>query len=66
MRGVVGGRGGKYEAKARVMEKGYSLKSLMVASRVEAFLCDGGLEKGMVFLGDGRRSGDIETLWKGD
>ena len=28
----------KYEAEARVMEKGYSLKSLVVATRIEACL----------------------------
>ena len=48
------------------MEKGYSLKSLVAASRVEAFLLAGGHAKRMFFFGSGRLMGSEETLWKDD
>ena len=57
---------GKYKAEARVMEKGYSLKSLVAASRVEAFLRAGGHAERMFFFGSGRLMGNGETLWKDD
>ena len=57
---------GKYKAEARVMEKGYSLKSLVAASRVEAFLRAGGHAERMLFLGSGRLMGSEETWWKDD
>ena len=47
---MVGSRGeGKYEAEAKVMEKGYSLKSLVAPTRKEAFLRDGDLGKWKTF-----------------
>ena len=48
------------------MEKGYSLKSLIVASLVEAFLRADHLVNGMFFFGDGRLSASGEALWKAD
>ncbi len=48
------------------MEKGYSLKSLVAASRVEAFLRAGGHAERMLFFGSGRLMGSEETLWKDD
>lgn len=53
-------------AKARVMEKGYSLKSLTVASRVEACLRAGDFGKYMFFFGNGRLIGSSDLLWKAD
>lgn len=62
------GSGGeeKYEAKARVIEKGYSLKSLVVATRKEAFLRVGNVRGRVPFFGDGRLIGSREALWKVD
>ena len=61
-------RGGKerYKAEARDMEKGYSLKSLIAASRVEAFLRAGDHGARMFFFGSGRLMGSGKTLWKAD
>ena len=53
-------------AKARVMEKGYSLKSSLVASRVEAFLRAGDRGECVFFFGSDRLMGGEETLWKDD
>ena len=58
--------GGKYEADAAVMEKGYSLKSLVAPTLKEAFLREGELGKWNVFLGEGRLIGSRETWWKAD
>ena len=59
-----GGR--RYEAKARVMEKGYSLKRFLVASLVEAFLRAGGHDERMFIFGSDRLVGSGEALWKAD
>ena len=61
-----GGEGERYVAEARIMEKGYSLKSLMAASLVEAFLRDGDLEESIGLFGIGRLIGNGEALWKVD
>ena len=53
-------------AKARVMENGYSLKSSLVASRVEAFLRPGCHGERVFFFGSDRLMGGEETLWKDD
>ena len=58
--------GERYEAKARVMEKGYSLKSSLVASRVEAFLRAGSHGGCVGFFGSDRLMCGEETLWKDD
>lgn len=60
------GRGVVYMANARVMEKGYSLKSLIVASRVDAFLRAGDHGEYMFLFGSGRLLRSEETLWKAD
>lgn len=58
--------GKEYRAEARVMEKGYSLKSLVVASRVEAFLRTGDHGEVIFFFNCGRLMGSEEMLWKAD
>lgn len=67
-KGGVGGKWGeeKYEAKARVIENGYSLKSLVVATRKEAFLRVGNVRGRILFFVDGRLIGNREALWKAD
>lgn len=57
---------GMYMVKARVMEKGYSLKSFLVASRVEACLRVGSHVERMFFFGVCRLMGSEEKLWKDD
>ena len=52
--------------KARVMEKGYSLKSFLVASRVEACLRTGSHVDIMFFFGVCRLTGSEGKLWKAD
>ena len=53
-------------AEARVMEKGYSLKSRTVASRVEACLRAIGLRGRTTRFGTGRLIESKEMLWKAD
>ena len=52
--------------KARVMEKGYSLKSFFVASLVEACLRAGSHVERRFFFGVCRLMGSEEELWKDD
>lgn len=47
------------------MEKGYSLKSLVAASRVEALLLDDGHGERLMFFSWDRRIGSAEK-WKAD
>ena len=56
-KGVRRGGTGKYKAEARVMEKGYSLKSLAAPSRVEAFLRAGDHGARLIFFGSVRLMG---------
>lgn len=55
----------RIRAEARVMEKGYSLKSLVAASRVEALLLDDGHGERLMFFSWDRRIGSAEK-WKAD
>ena len=59
-------RDGRYSTQNTAMEKGFSLKSLMAASRVEAFLRTGDHGDRVIFFGSGRRMGSGEMLWKAD
>ena len=66
---VLGRKGGewegdKYKAEARVMEKGYSLKSLIAASRVEAFRFAGCNGERVCLFGSGRLTGSEGKLWR--
>lgn len=60
------GKRRKYRAKARIMEKGYSLKSFLVASRVEACLRAGDHVERALSFRKGRLIGSEEKLWKAD
>lgn len=51
-----------YKAEARVTEKGYSLKSSIAASRVDAFLRVGDHGERVCFFGSGRLTGSEGTL----
>ena len=63
---VGGGGEGRYRAKARVMEKEYCLKSLIVASLVEKFRRTGGHGDRRLFFGNARLLRGRERLWKAD